>query len=202
MTEDHEQRVWAEALALRPPVEEPVPADTVWRAVAGELEPEELEPLLDRLARDPDLQLAWRLARALDARPEAVRPPWSRWGVLVAIAASLVVAGGVWVGRGDPEASRGSPAVETRLTSRSALPRTAFVLEWDQPVGARAVVELRDGDLRVLGHSPPLSEGRWTVDPALLSTVGPGGAVVWRVTVEHAGEEQVSEAFVQVVAPR
>lgn len=44
---------------------EPVPSETIWRALDGDLSPELSQELADRLAHDPDLRQEWRLAMEL-----------------------------------------------------------------------------------------------------------------------------------------
>ncbi|MCP3138731.1 hypothetical protein [Pyxidicoccus xibeiensis] len=102
---------------------EPVDADRIWRAVSGELPPEERREVVARVAADPAWAAAWRLAHELTrsaseatalaerapppdtrARRDTERPrpqgrrfhfAWSRpvWGALATAALVLVVVG-------------------------------------------------------------------------------------------------------------
>lgn len=202
MSDDDERDLWRRALATeRTPVLPPVPAETVWRAVHGELPPETLGPLLERLQVDADLQVAWQLAREMGAEPERSAPRLPRWAPwVVALAAGLLLV--LWSVRPGPvpsDAWRGEPVVQTTLPGRGALPRDQFVLVWEMPAGARANVELRDANLDLLGESGWIDASTWEVPPEMLIGVPAGGEVVWRVRVQDRGVEVRSASFVQTV---
>lgn len=96
---DPELREWRRALATAAeearPRQDCPPAEEVWHAVAGELEPQTLETLLDHVATCPVCAEAWDLARELQAEAAAetgeetgeetgatpVADPLARWGV-------------------------------------------------------------------------------------------------------------------------
>ncbi|MEM8932382.1 MAG: hypothetical protein AAGE94_14465 [Acidobacteriota bacterium] len=52
--------------------EPPIDADRVWRAVRGDAPVAERRELVERLHRDPDLALSWRLARELSRTAEGL----------------------------------------------------------------------------------------------------------------------------------
>jgi hypothetical protein len=201
VTDDEERAMWQEALAQRPPTNEPVPAEVVWRAVAGELPEPDRTALIERLAWDADLQEAWRLALTMQ-REEREAPPARRpWiAAVVALAAALLLVVGLWSGRPtEVPVYRGDPAVSTPLADRAPLPRQDFTLRWSHPPGARARLDVWDADLQVLGRADDLSTGSFTVPPAWLAPVADGDEVVWRVTLVDDGRTTTSPAFVQRV---
>jgi hypothetical protein len=74
--------------------------ERIWRAVAGELPAPERRDLVDRMASDPALAEAWRVAhdlsrsaaRARRATPARRDMPWwtQPWGAAAAVAVALV----------------------------------------------------------------------------------------------------------------
>lgn len=142
------------------PSGEPVDADLVWRAVSGELSPEERRAVVERVAADPAWAAAWRLANELTRSASGVAPPmepqadssrarrgdgearqkrrfrfaWSQplWGVAATAALALIVVGVVM--REGPEQPRlrgGDTAVVVSLVPEAVpLKRDDCALRW------------------------------------------------------------------------
>lgn len=190
----------------------PEDVDGVWEAVAGRLDVERRRELIDRMATDPALAQAWRVALELDrargsAAPEAAATSSgfqsrasSRWlpGALMGLAATLIVAAGVrvlLVNRTPADTFRAAAgtAVESRVTSDAALPRDAFVLRWSPgPDGSRYTVRVTTEDLKLLTTATDLPVPEFTVPRDALGTVPAGGRVLWQVILAAPGGETVS----------
>lgn len=203
---DDEAAMWREALEQRSGGKTShahVDAEQIWRAVHGELPADDLGALVDRMAVDPDLQLAWRLAHELrepPAAPAAPRPANTRRYLLplaLLAAAGLLV---VFWPRPVDDTLRGDRDAITQLEDRQPLPRDAFTLRWAHPDGSVATVELRTADLRTLARSPDLTRGEWTVPADVLASIPAGDALVWQVRLQQGTSTTTSDAFVVVLA--
>jgi hypothetical protein len=188
----------------------------VWQALHGEIPALERAAVVDRLASDPALAEAWRIAHALQyesdrqrrgARAAApagrARSAW-RQPVWLSLAATLLIATTsllVVVPQRHGDATfraAGRYAVEPLIAHAELLPRDAFALRWNAaPEGARYRVRVTAEDLRLLMSVEGLTEPSVTVDPARLATLPSGSIVFWQVeAVLPDGELVVSPTFV------
>jgi hypothetical protein len=183
--------------------------DRVWHALAGTLGADERRELIDRLATDPALAEAWRVAHELrvasgvdaDAGAAPRRPVagWSR-GWLAAAAVLLIGVSGVVM------LQRARPAVETfrnvegysveSLTPANAtLPRNEFRLRWTPgPPDTRYQVRVTTDDLQVLTIAADLSAAEFVVPGETLASVASGDRVLWQVDATLPGGERMSSA--------
>jgi hypothetical protein len=166
----------------------------VWKAVAGELAPEERLEVIDKVALEPGYAEAWRLATELfeasggsiaQASREAERSgPVMRSPFLLAAAAVLVVGFlGVLVSRNlapKPPVYRGD-VVAPLAGADDVLPRDAFHLRWQAPEGARFGVRVTTEDLQLLDAASGLSSPEYTVPAERLRGVPAGAKVFWQV---------------------
>jgi hypothetical protein len=198
----------------------------IWSAVRGELEADERHAIVERLAADPALAEAWRVAHALAAElsPETdVRqvaagdsePRLRSWRLplrlaswrpspRLAIAAVLVlgVSIAVLTSRNDsgPAVFRdaGGWTAQSLLAPDAALPRSAFRLRWTAaPEGARYQVRVTTEDLRLLATVADLTTVEVTIDAGQLAALPSGARVLWQVeTTFPDGERTRSSTFV------
>jgi hypothetical protein len=183
--------------------------DRIRRALAGELPASERRDLIDRLAGDPALAEAWRIAAELrsatstgesaPAAPERRRLLFPPRAWLAAAAALFVVAAGVVViQRSQPEGNdtfRASDkyVVKSLVAEDAALPRDAFRLRWTPgPPEARYLVRVTTDDLQVLTVAADLTMPELVIGPEVLSRVAPGARVLWQVEVTLPGGERIS----------
>jgi hypothetical protein len=182
--------------------------DRIARALSGELPPSARRDLIDRLAVDPALAEAWRIAVELTGTPTAehaapalprsstiLRP--RQW--LAAAAVLFVMAAGVVViqrsQREGNDTFRASDqyVVESFVPEDASLPRDGFRLRWTPgPPDSRYQVRVTTDDLRVLTVAPDLTTPELVVERDRLSPVAPGGRVLWQVDVTLPGGERVS----------
>jgi hypothetical protein len=178
--------------------------ERVWRAVSGELPASERRNLVDRLAREPALAEAWRIAHELrraqleDSPVEAGSSARSWTPAWIGLAAMLVVlvGAGLLQLRPAPENAFRDPGhdiVQPLLASDAVLPRDAFVLRWKPgPEGSRYQVRVTTEDLRVLTTAVDLTTPELTLSREQLSEVGPNARVLWQVVVALPGGQTVS----------
>jgi hypothetical protein len=170
--------------------------ERIWLAVTGELPAPECRELADRMAREPALAEAWRIASTLaDAMPtEATRPtrhPLRRWSRSLAAAAAVVFI----VGAGVMLMNRSLSQVDTLRTSEelvveplvpddATLAREAFRLRWTPgPPESRYQVRVTTEDLRVVAEASGLTTPELVVQPEALAQVAPGTRLLWQVDV-------------------
>lgn len=127
--------------------EAPVDPEHIWAAVRGELEPAQRDALVDRLARDPQLALEWRMAvelhRAEQGEAEAptrIEPAVNGSGYLYYAALGLAAAAALVLivmprGQDDVEppvmrAAEEQPMLSTPLPEDAKLERGDFRLRW------------------------------------------------------------------------
>jgi hypothetical protein len=182
--------------------------ERVWRAVSGELSAEERRELVDRMATNPALADAWRVAQELWREVPQVEPAasdlgtWPRRWLAAAAALLLVVSAGLFVqfspDPGDTFRDPNRYVVETPIPRDATLPRGAFRLRWTAgPEDARYRVRVTTDDLRMLTTAADLTVPEFVVDARLLAGVAPGARVLWQVDVTLPGGESVSsETFV------
>jgi hypothetical protein len=189
----------------------------VWRAVAGELGPEERREVIDKVALEPGYAEAWRLAtelfeasggaRATPAPADALPGPRGnrlfRSPYLLAAAAAILVGFlGVILSRAiaPPEpVYRGGPVVP--LTGvEEALPRDDFRLRWKSPEGARFDIRVTTEDLRILATASDLASADYVVPAERLQGLSPGAKVLWQVEAKLAdGSVAQSGTFIALL---
>jgi hypothetical protein len=184
--------------------------DRILAAVLGELSVEENRALADHAAVCPSCTVAWRLARdyageAGMSRPEpqpAARTGLGR-GALAAAAAAILIAAALltWNRQGPPTEpvfrSGQADAIESLVAEGAVLPATAFVLRWSPgPPGCRYNVRVTDRRLDHLAGARALDKPEYTVPPAALAGVEPGGLLLWQVeTIRPDGRSITSPTF-------
>jgi hypothetical protein len=190
----------------------PDDVDRVWEAVAGRLDVDRRRDLIDRMAGDPALAQAWRVAVELDrarggdtlamlpkSSGSQPRPP-ARWlpAALMGLAATLIVAAGIRVilvnrAPADTFRTAAGTTVQSRVASDALLPRDAVVLRWSPgPGGSRYSVRVTTEDLKVLTTASDLTAPEFTVPRDRLGSVPSGGRVLWQVVLAAPGGETVS----------
>jgi hypothetical protein len=170
--------------------------ERIWLALTGKLPAPERRELVDRMAREPALAEAWRIASELaEALPtDATRPirhPLLRWSRSLAAAAAVVIivaAGVVLVNRSlsrvDTLRTSDELVVETLVPDDAALPREAFRLRWTPgPPGSRYQVRVTTEDLRVVAAASDLTMAELVVQAEALAQVAPGTRLLWQVDV-------------------
>jgi hypothetical protein len=178
--------------------------DRIWQAVTGQLDVDARRDLIDRMAVDPALAQAWRVAVELDrARGgggrESTRPA-ARWlpPAFLGIAAALILvvgAGVLLVNRPPADTFRAgtAPTIESSIDTDAPLPRDAFALRWTPaPAGARYAVRVTTEDLQVLATANELTAAEYTVPRDALAAVPAGGRVLWQVIASVPGGETIS----------
>ena len=172
---------------------EGVDTELIWRAVSGELPPEERLEVVERVARDPSWALAWRAAHELrsdlpasPSRP-GIRPVWSHGVQYGALAAVLIadLAGGLWLRQPDPTPGYRDEApaahIESLVPEQQALPRQRCVLRWTGPPGATYELRATSEDLVRVHAATGLAEREYRVPEEFLSTFPQGARLLWRV---------------------
>ena len=183
--------------------------DRVWRAIDGTLGADERRELIDRLASDPALAEAWRVARELHeaggAGVEARSAPrlsvirWQR-GWLAAAAVLLAAISAVVVFQrtrpADDTFRAGERyAAESLLGADATLPRDQFRLRWTPgPPDTRYQVRVTTEDLQVLTIAADLPVAELVVPRETLAPVSPGSRVFWQVDARLPGGERISSA--------
>jgi hypothetical protein len=194
--------------------------DRVWQAVRGELPAAERRAIVARLAVEPALAEAWRVAsevwRASQEAQAASRPLhatgtevrragwfWSPAWMGAAAAVSVVVTGALaaWLLRtppGDELRAPADSAVESRLPPDTALPRDAFALAWTAgAAGSRYDLRVTTEELRTLATAADLEEPSFVVPAAALAGLASGTRILWQVdAVTPDGERISSQTFV------
>ena len=181
--------------------------DRVWAAVAGELPADERRALVDRMAIDPALAEAWRVAHALrrdhpadagvDAqRPASVSMSWlATAAVLLLLTSMVVIVSRIDRSNGDTMRDAGGARIESLIADDAAMPRDAFRLRWSPgPPESRYQVRVTTEDLQVLTTVANLTEPAVTIDPAALAALKPGARVFWQVEATLPGGEHLTSA--------
>jgi hypothetical protein len=181
--------------------------DRIWQAVAGELDVEARRDLIDRMAIDPALAQAWRVAVELDRARGGVATSGrqtTRWlpQAFMGLAAAAIIAVGIRVflvdrAPADTFRAGAGTVVESLIASDAALPADAFVLRWKPgPAGTRYALRVTTEDLRVLANATDLTASEFTVPRESLAAVPPGSRVLWQVVMSSGGETISSQTFV------
>ena len=182
--------------------------ERIWLAVSGTLEIEQRRDLIDRMATDPALAQAWRVAHELERARQGesmltVTParPWLRTA-LMGIAATLILAAGVrlYVNRtpSDEYRAGASYVVESQIASDATLPRDAFVLRWKPgPDGSRYTVRVTTEDLKLLATATEITAPELSVPRETVAPLASGTRVLWQVVMSvPSGETISSQTFV------
>jgi len=183
--------------------------DRVWRAMDGTLGADERRELIDRLASDPALAEAWRVAHELheaggagvEARGVPRQPVrgWQR-GWLAAAAVLLAAVSAMFVfqrTRPVDETFRAGEryAAQSLLGADATLPRDQFRLRWTPgPPDTRYQVRVTTEDLQVLTIAADLPVAELVVPRETLAPVAPGNRVLWQVDATLPGGERISSA--------
>ena len=172
---------------------EDVDVDRIWRAVSGELSPEERRDVVERVAADPSWALAWRAAHELwtasgeAPAPRRVQPRWSSRRNVVGLAAALLVAVGIGVflrPAPPPPVYRGETAsVASLVPEGQPLARRPCVLRWSGPTGAIYDLRVLSEDMSLVHAAPALERGEYQVPEAFLSKLPSGARLLWQVGV-------------------
>ena len=182
--------------------------ERIWQAVSGTLEIEQRRDLIDRMATDPALAQAWRVAHELERARHgestltvAQSRPWIRTA-LMGIAATLILAAGIrlYIDRTPSDVYRAGASfvVESQIASDASLPRDAFVLRWKPgPDGSRYSVRVTTEDLKLLTTATDITSPHLTVPGDSLSPLASGTRVLWQVVMSvPSGETISSQTFV------
>jgi hypothetical protein len=183
--------------------------DRVWAAVAGELPADERRALVERMAIDPVLAEAWRVAHALrrdrpaDAEVEVKRPASGSMSWLATAAAVLLLTSVVFmvsrVDRSHDDTMRapGEIRIESLIAADASMPRDAFRLRWSPgSPGSRYQVRATTEDLQLLTTVANLTEPEVTIDPATLDALRSGARVLWQVDATLSdGAHATSQTF-------
>ena len=171
---------------------EGVDTELVWRAVSGELPPDQRLEVVERVARDPSWALAWRAAHELrsdlpasPSRP-GLRLVWSRGVQYGALAAALIaaIAGGLLLQQPAPTPGYRDEApgrIESLVSEQQTLPRQQCVLRWTGPPGATYEVRATSEDLARVHAATGLAEREYRVPEEFLAAFPPGAKLLWRV---------------------
>jgi hypothetical protein len=183
--------------------------DRIWRALDGTLGSEERRELIDRLASDPALAEAWRVADELHAASAvganagaAPRRPITGWrrGWLAAAAVLLAAVSAVFVFQRIRPADatfRGVEgySVESLIGADVTLPRNEFQLRWTPgPPDTRYQVSVTTEALQVLTIAADLPAAEYVVPGEILASVPSGNRVLWQVDARLPGGERKSSA--------
>lgn len=168
-------------------------AERIWRAVTGELSPEETRNVVDETARDPEKAMAWRVATGLvdEARADGVdldgreRKSATFTRATWALAASLLVLAGLIftiLQRPDVESVvRGTEAEVENLTTGPCSPGDCS-FAWSAVEGASEYrFSLLDEELLLLSEAGGLTETSFTLPPETLEPLDPGSTLLWSV---------------------
>jgi hypothetical protein len=186
--------------------DDPVAAERIWAAAAGELSPEETEALALRAAADPDLAAMWALALGQGAAEQhddteqvaallhtegQVVSLWPRrlaaTGLLLAAAAAVLFL------RPPPDSDvwRGS---ETEIITAASAERTAagLRLDWEATPGAIWSLRVFDPDLSAVYRADGIQETHAIVPLDVLQ----GDGLTWQVSSQRPdGSQERSPLF-------
>jgi hypothetical protein len=178
--------------------------DRIWRALAGDLPAAERRELVERMATDPALAEAWRVAHELRrvAPPEmsaATRtarfrtPSWMAAAAVVLIGIAIGVVYQLSPSRDDTFRDVDTYVIQSLVPPDTALPRDVFRLRWTPgPQDSRYRVRVTTEDLTVLTTIPDLTGAEVVLESAVLSSVPSGARVLWQVDATLPGGENVS----------
>lgn len=177
----------------------------IWEAQAGALTAFETRSVVEHTTRCPTCAETWRVARGLnDGAEEPSRRQRSWMKPLLAAAAAIVVAMGVWV-TFPPRVEQGTPVLrESRVEPIRALidpeqplSRDEFRLSWS-PVaeGAVYVVRVTTDSFEPIYTSDEARETECVVPPSALAHLAQGTRLMWQVeAVRIDGRRVTSNTF-------
>jgi hypothetical protein len=206
------RRAFAADEQSRPPGPHCPEPDRIWDALHGRGGSEERREVVDHIAECAACAADWRVAmvsaestEASEATPATVRAGVrSRWPLLVAAAAALLVVTLVAVDRlserGDEtpvyRASE-TTAIRSLIDPQETLPRDQAVLRWS-PAGeeARYSIEIDTLGLEPVSAARGLEATEYQVPPEALDELPPGTTLHWRVEARLPdGSRILSPAF-------
>lgn len=190
-----------------------------WEAIRGEASSDDVERLVEHTIGCAACAEDWRLARHLVAetgmrdvvvsRAESDRQlpwMWSRWGILLASAATVFVAIGL-VGYFRPHSAGPTPpayreassrSIESLLPDNATVSRTRCVLRWSPgPAGSRYDVRVATDDLTLVESARNLEKTEHQVPAEALAAFPAGMRLVWQVeAILPDGARLRSPAFI------
>ena len=205
------------------PEDGPDPGE-IWDAVAGELDPERVQELVEQMATDASLAEEWRMAREMQTEVSSFpsgellmvqAPPKTESKVIsaahrfrraagpiigLAVAAMLLVVVGLPKKDAPPAEYRAGQGqqIESLIPRGEALPSDAFVLRWSEIDGAVYSLLVSGADLRVIDQPSELTSASYQVPAASLE--GVEGEVYWQVEASLPdGSSLTSKTFVQTI---
>jgi hypothetical protein len=190
--------------------------ETIWSAVRGELQPQQLREVLDHVASCAACAEDWRLAAELNRQQaaEAVTVPgkviqgrfgWRSLSTAAAIAAALLI--GVSVYRSNEVAPGQAPTyreaeapqagIRSLLPPGETLPRQGAVLRWSPLPGAVSYdVEVSTEDLQPVAAAKGQTTAEYRLPESALAVLPPGSKLLWRIDAVHAdGSRESSQTF-------
>lgn len=186
--------------------------DRIWRAVRGELEPNEVAELADRAGRSPETAQAWRLALEMSRRldrstPDLVIPikrrrPLRRITGLAAAAIVVVGLAAVLYRAVTPAPAPvyrtvGETEIVSLLAPGAALPRDDFVLRWAAMEDATYEIVVTDASLAIVDQAAYLENAEYRIPETALALLAAGAEVWWTVeATTPEGRRVVSPTFV------
>jgi hypothetical protein len=187
----------------------PEDVERIWQAVSGKLEIEQRRDLIDRMATDPALAQAWRVAHELERARNgessltvAQSRPWML-NAFMGLAAMLILGVGVkvfYLDRTPSDVYRAGVTytIEPSIASDAPLPRDAFVLRWKPgPDGSRYSVRVTTEDLKLLTTATDITSPQLTVPQESLAPLPAGARVLWQVVMSvPSGDTVSSQTFV------
>lgn len=174
------------------------PPERIWAAALGELPEGEVAALLAHSTACGACAAAWQVAgeMSLEAKPLPAARRRPRWAAAGAIAAAVLLFVFVRPKTVEP-VYRGETAPQIRsLLTGDAQPRSALVLRWSGPAGARYSVTLATKDLRQLFRASGLTQTEAPVPETAFKDVARGTELIWRVEASLPGGNRTeSPAF-------
>lgn len=167
--------------------------DRVWAAARCELPAADRQALIERMAVDPMVAEAWRVAHALgrgcgvDAAIDVRQPASVSFSWLATAAAVLLLTSALFIVSRDRSGvdtmrDAGSVRIESLIADDATLPRDACRLRWSPgPPGSRYQVRVTTEDLQILTTIANLTEPQVTIEPARLAALEPGARMLWQV---------------------
>lgn len=168
--------------------------ETIWKAVSGELSPEQTQAVIRRAVESPSCAREWLLARRMSSETQAEfdggrETHESRPYAAVAVAAGLLIAVtlATWIWSPEPvePSYRGAPHdLISLVPDGSSLRRDAATLEWEPVPEAREyVLRVLGPDFNVVLMKEGLDHPRFTVPAESLGGIEDGDEIRWQVEV-------------------
>jgi len=192
------------------PGEPALESHRIWRVVRGELPPHEVEEMVDRAARSPQVAAEWRLAAELSHQLDGVnttvavpigRRNFVRWAVSLAAAAAIIVGVGLplyrSLGPGTAPTLRAAEEAELKsaLPASQVLPRSAFELSWTSAgAGSLYDIVVTDANLEIIDRASFLEQPSHVVREESLAHLPAGAEVWWKVDATRTDGRRISSA--------